>query len=85
MKTAMKGGLLKKVASGDASEEEKKSLHEMLVALAKNKPKKGDEANWKKLTTALAKAGQAAVDGDPKASEMLKKTSNCKACHEKHK
>ena len=85
MKKAMKGGLLKKVASGDASDEEKKQLHEMFVALGKNEPKKGDAENWKKLTTALVKASTAAVEGDPKASGMLKKTSNCKACHDVHK
>jgi hypothetical protein len=85
MKTAMKGGLLKKVASGDASDEEKKQLHEMLVALSKNKPKKGEAESWKELTSALVKAGKAAVDGDADAGEMLKKASNCKACHDKHK
>lgn len=85
MKEAMKGGLLKKVASGDASDEEKKTLHEMLVALGKNEPKKGEAESWKELTTALAKAGKAAVDGDEKAGEMLTKAATCKACHDKHK
>ena len=85
MKTAMKGGLLKKVAAGDASDEEKKQLHEMLVALSKNQPKKGDAESWKELTGALVKAGKAAVDGDADAAELLKKASNCKACHDKHK
>jgi hypothetical protein len=85
MKVAMKGGLLKKVASGDASDEDKKKLHEMLVALGQNEPKKGDAESWKKLTTALAKAGKAAVDGDANAAELLKKSSNCKACHNLHK
>lgn len=85
MKTAMKGGLLKKVASGDASAEEKKQLHEMLVALAKNKPAKGEAESWKELTSALVKAGKSAVDGDEKAGEMLTKASNCKACHDPHK
>ena len=85
MKKGMKGGLLKKVASGDASEEEKKQLHAMFVALAKNEPKKGDEESWKKLTGALVKASTAAVEGDPKAGAMLKKASNCKACHDLHK
>ena len=85
MKKAFKGPLLKKVASGDASDEEKKQLHEMLVALGKNKQPKGEEESWKKLTTALVKAGKAAVDGDEKASAMLKKASSCKACHSKHK
>ena len=35
MKKAFKGPLLKKVASGGASEAEKKELHGMLVALSK--------------------------------------------------
>ena len=52
MKTAMKGGLCKKVASGDATDEEKKQLHEMLVALSKNKPAKGEADSWKELTGA---------------------------------
>lgn len=85
MKKALKGPLLKKVASGDASEEETKTLHEMLVALGKNEPPKGDEESWKKFTTALAKAGKAAVDGDENAGAMLKKAANCKACHSNHK
>jgi surface antigen len=85
MKKAMKGGLLKKVAGGDASDDEKKQLHGMLVALGKNKPPKGEADSWKKLTRALAKAGKAAVDGDADAGAMLKKASNCKACHSKHK
>lgn len=85
MKKAFKGPLLKKVASGSASDEEKKSLHDMLVALSKNKPPKGEADSWKKLTGALVKAGEAAVEGDSKAGMMLKKGANCKACHSKHK
>lgn len=85
MKKAMKGPLLKKVAGGDASDAEKKQLHEMLVALGKNSPPKGDEDSWKKLTGALAKAGKAAVDGEEDAGAALKKAANCKACHSKHK
>ncbi|MEO1529650.1 MAG: hypothetical protein AAFX06_29875 [Planctomycetota bacterium] len=85
MKEAFKGPLVKKVSSGKASDEEKKKLHEMLVALAKNKPKKGEEDSWKELTAALVKAGKAAVDGQADAGAMLKKAANCKACHSKHK
>lgn len=85
MKTAMKGGLLKKVASGDADEAEKKELHNMLVALSKNTPKKGEAESWEKFTGALVKAGKAAVDGDEGAGEMLTKAANCKGCHEAHK
>lgn len=85
MKTAMKGGLAKKVAAGDATDEEKKQLHAMFVALAKNEPKKGEADSWKELTGALVKAGKAAVDGDAEAAELLKNATNCKACHDKHK
>lgn len=79
MKVAMKGGLLKKVAAGKASAEEKEKLTAMLEALAKNKPKKGSMESWEKLTTSLVKA---AKSGD---GEALKAASNCKACHTPHK
>lgn len=85
MKAAFKGPLLKKVAGGDASEEETKKLYDMLVALGKNEPPRGEADSWKELTVALVKAGKAAVDGDKEAGAMLKKGANCKACHSKHK
>ncbi|MCC9601181.1 hypothetical protein LOC67_11550 [Stieleria sp. JC731] len=85
MKEAFKGPLVKKVASGDASEEEVAKLHEMMVAMAKSKPEKGDEESWKKLTESLVKAAEAAKEGKEDAAAMLKKASNCKACHSKHK
>lgn len=85
MKKAMKGPLLKKVAGGGASDAEKKELYDMLVALSKNEPKKGDQESWDKLTGALVKAAKAAVDGDADAGAALKKAGNCGACHKKHK
>ncbi len=85
MKAAFKGPLIKKVASGDASDEEKEKLHEMLVALGKNEPPKGEAESWKKLTTALVKASKAVADGEKDGPAMLKKAANCKACHSKHK
>ncbi|WP_182866139.1 hypothetical protein [Stieleria mannarensis] len=85
MKEAFKGPLLKKVAGGDASAEDVKKLHAMLVALSKNEPPRGEEESWKALTGALVKAGKAAVEGKDDAGTMLKKASNCKACHSKHK
>lgn len=85
MKKAMKGPLLKKVVTGDASEEEVKELHAMLVSLSKSKPKKGESDSWKKLTDVLVKAGKAVVDGDEKAGVALKKAADCKGCHESHK
>lgn len=85
MKAAFKGPLIKKVLSGDASDEEKEKLVEMLVALGKNEPPKGEADSWKELTTALTKAGKAIVEGDKEGAAMLKKAANCKACHSKHK
>ncbi|TWU47846.1 hypothetical protein [Rubripirellula reticaptiva] len=85
MKKAMKGPLLKKVAGGEASEEEKKELHAMMVALAKNTPEKGEKESWDKLTAALVKSSQAVIDGKENAGEQLTKAANCKACHTPHK
>jgi len=85
MKVAFKGGLLKKVSSGNASAEEAKKLHAMLVSLSKNQPKKGDADSWKKLTSALVKASTAVKEGTEGAGAMLQKASNCKACHNIHK
>ena len=86
MKKGMaKKGLLNKVVAGDASDEEKKTLHEMIVALGKNEPPKGDAESWKKLTGALAKQAKAVVDGTDGAEAKLKKAANCKKCHGEHK
>jgi len=84
MKKAMKGPLLKKVAEGGASDEEKE-LHEMLDALGKNELKKGAAESWTTLTAALEKAGKAAVDGEAGAGEMLTKAADYIACHTPHK
>ncbi|MBL6724108.1 MAG: hypothetical protein ISQ09_03360 [Rubripirellula sp.] len=85
MKVGFKGGLLKKVAAGAASDEEKQKLHAMLVALSKNKVEKGDAESWKTLTSALVKASTAVMEGKDGAGDALQKASNCKACHNVHK
>ncbi|OUT55423.1 hypothetical protein SV7mr_43430 [Stieleria bergensis] len=84
MKEAFKGPLLKKVAAGGSKEDAKK-LHEMLVALAANEPKKGSEESWKKLTGALVAAAEGVVEGKDGSAAALKKAANCKACHNSHK
>ena len=73
------GALLRKVLSGNASDEEKAKLNELYTALAANKPPKGDEASWKEKTKAIldaAKAGDAAA---------LRRTTNCRGCHSAHR
>jgi mono/diheme cytochrome c family protein len=78
--------LLSKVAAGKGSEEDKKALLALYEALAKNKPPKGDEDEWKTRTSAMVKAAKAAVDGDKDAGKELAKISrSCAACHAAHK
>ncbi|MBI5758475.1 MAG: hypothetical protein HZA46_08160 [Planctomycetales bacterium] len=85
MKTAMKGGLCKKVGDGSASDAEKKELLALFESLGKNKPPKGEEKSWKEKSEALVNAAKAAVDGKADAADQLKKAANCGACHKDHK
>jgi hypothetical protein len=85
MKRALKGPLTKKVATGKASDAEKKELLELFQAMAKNDPPKGDKNSWKEKNAALVKAATAAVKGDSDAGAALMKAANCKTCHSKHK
>jgi mono/diheme cytochrome c family protein len=73
------------VADGKATAEEKKQLVEFYVALAANKPPKGDEASWKEKTAALLAAAKDAEAGKEGAGAALTKAVNCMACHSAHK
>ncbi|MCA9174079.1 MAG: hypothetical protein KDB14_06280 [Planctomycetales bacterium] len=79
MAQAFKGGLLKKVVAGDATDAERTTLLAMLESLAQNKPKKGGADSWKAKTSALLEAAKA-NDG-----EKLKAAAACAACHNVHK
>jgi cytochrome c553 len=87
MNKAHKGGILKKVLSGKAEEDDVKELVIGYTALSLNKPPRGDAKAWKKRTEALVKAAKAVEknDTDKKALAALKKASNCAACHNVHK
>ena len=87
MEKAHKGkpSLLKQVTEGKASEAQKKQLVEYYEALAKNKPEKGSEADWKKRTTALVKAAKQVANGNAAARQQLGRAASCKACHQAHK
>ena len=85
MKVAMKGGLCKKVASGEASAEEKKKLAGLFAALHENKPPKGEQASWDEKTKALVDAANDVLAGKPGAADKLKTAANCMACHSAHK
>jgi cytochrome c556 len=59
--------------------------------LGKNKPEKGDEASWKKLTEVYKKTTAAIAEGvekkDAKATNTALGTmgKSCKSCHDVHK
>jgi hypothetical protein len=80
MQKAQKGGLWKKVASGKASDDDKKLLVEMYTALQANGPKKGDADSWKKRTEAMVAAAKSA---DGKA--LTATAGDCMGCHKAHK
>jgi hypothetical protein len=87
MEKAHKGdpSLLKQVVTGKADNDMKKELLGLYTDLAKNKPPKGDQADWKKRTEALVSAAKALVEDKPDAVKKLQAAANCKACHELHK
>lgn len=85
MKLAHKSGLLKKVATGKATEPEIADLHRYYLAMPTLTPPLGGKKSWKSKTEALVAASQAAIDKDPAASDLLKSATDCAACHEVHK
>ena len=85
MQVAMKGGLCKKVASGEATAEEKKKLAGLFAALHENKPPRGEQASWDEKTKALVDAANDVLAGKEGAGEKLRGAANCNACHTAHK
>ncbi len=85
MKEAMKGGLLKKVSGGEATDDEKKELLDMFISMLENKPPKGEMESWHNLAGASALAAAKVVVGREGGAEELKAATNCKACHSQHK
>ena len=77
--------LLRKVAQGKATNEEKAELLELYRVLAENAPPRGEKASWDERTGLLVDAAKAVVDGQPDAEKQLTKVSNCMACHRDHK
>lgn len=84
MGEAMKGGLCKKVASGQASKEDREKLVDLFTALAANQCPKGDAKDWETRTKALLAGAKAAL-ADAKDVGGLKAAANCAECHKLHK
>ena len=77
--------LLKKVATGAATDAEKAELVKLYEALAKLSPPRGDASSWEEKTKALLAAARAAAEGKPDAAVELNRVANCAACHQAHK
>jgi hypothetical protein len=80
-----KNSLLKKVVGGKANADQKKELLSLYEDLAKNKPEKGSQDDWKKRTTVMVGAAKEVVANKPDAGKKLAKAVNCKGCHSLHK
>ena len=77
--------LLKKVATGTATDVQKAELVKLYQALAALRPPRGEAASWEEKTKALLAAARAAAEGKPEAAGELNRVANCAACHEAHK
>ena len=85
MKTAMKGGLNRKVVTGEATDDEKLQFLSLMIDLVENDPPKGDHAEWKSMAGAVVLNAAKVVVGREGAGDLLKEAINCKACHDKFK
>jgi len=85
MEKAHKEKLMKKVLSGDASQEEKLALLDLYLSLPENKPPKGDEKEWNRRATEVVVAAARVVAEREGSLKQLKKVANCTACHKAHK
>ncbi|MFM7818257.1 MAG: hypothetical protein ACKPGI_14975 [Verrucomicrobiota bacterium] len=87
MKALHKGddALCKKIAKGEGSKEEFRTLVNYYSALPKTEPPKGDAKAWREKANALLDAAKALEAGKPGALDQFKAAVNCKACHSAHK
>jgi hypothetical protein len=74
-----------KVLSGKATDDEKTKLLEMYVAMAANKPPKGELEAWKDRTGAIVAAIKSVQDGKENADVDLRKAMSCSGCHSSHR
>jgi hypothetical protein len=77
--------LLKKVIGGNASDAEKIKLLDYYISMVESKPKKGEMDSWHNLAGRAVTAAAKVAVGREGAEEELKASTNCKACHSKHK
>ena len=85
MNEAHEKGLLNRVRYDKATDEEKKRLLTLYLALQKQTPPQGDKEDWKELTQKAIDATQAVLDGKEGAARRIKIAVNCRNCHGLHK
>lgn len=85
MEDAHKAGLLKKVLAGEASQEDKLNLLDHYVSLTENEPPRGDVEDWQEKVNAVVVAAAKVTVGRDDGTALLKKVTNCVACHREHK
>ena len=85
MKIAHKDGLLKKILADMGTADDKKQLLDLYIDMVEGEPKKGDKGEWQmQAGTAMMSAAKVLI-GREGAIDELKKTSDCKSCHDKFK
>jgi hypothetical protein len=80
-----KPSLFTKVVDGKGSKEDNDLVVSLYEALAKDKPGKGDEKDWKERTDNLLAAAKGVAAGEKGAGAKLKAAADCKGCHSLHK
>lgn len=85
MENAHKAGLLKKVLEGEASQAEKMNLLDHYVSLTEAQPPQGSPEGWAEKTNAVVVAAAKVAVGRDDGTELLRRVTNCAACHKEHK
>ena len=85
MNDVMKGGLLRKAMTDQASDEEKMKILDMLISLSESEAPQGDADEWNAMTQKVLTDYAKMLVGREDAGKALKASTNCKACHDKFK
>ena len=73
------------VLAGDATPEQKQQLLDFYISLAENEPPKGDKEAFAKKTAPVIIGAAMIVVGRENGADVLRKATNCAACHKDHK
>ncbi len=73
------------VLGGKATPEQKQQLLDFYISLAENEPPKGDKEAWAKKTAPVIVGAAMIVVGRENGADVLRRATNCAACHKDHK